>query len=720
MGSPFLISEFKTGLFSYLEPWVSPRDSFTESSNIYVNRGCVFSREGLELVNHRFYSNRVTSDSNQFSTTLPGSIKGSVEIYSDKFYYYESSDGTFKKASGVENLVISLDSKTKLLNIQFPSASSRVFFISYNAPGSPIRAIIPFTDQESQSYGHILADDRGICVFLNGKRVPDLPVDQLGLLFKGKQKNFTFSIPWDFDLSSLVLTFKVAGNTTTIPYKNGFTPAGDVQSLTYNATLKTVSGTLSKDPVDGDWVRFQLFPTRTLTGSGGLVSWDSSRNFIAMTNGVDRILFFDVSKRTLSRPFLPITEDALWKGENQIRRAHYLKFYKNRLVLFDVEVENAGAQNGRWKQSVRWSTPFLDQTGIFSHWNFVSDRPYGGEYSPDTNSYVVSCGVVRDKLVVWYTRDVYVMEPTGTTQVPFVFNKISNSKIANCPFSATDLDTTTQIFGGRGYLTSDGVSVSRMDLNIPDYYKKIDFTRRDRINSYRFSGDDNRICTLYPSFKSPNSECDRMLVFNFVENTFSEYNWGKPKASCLGEIRAEQVVTWEDMKNYLFRPDTAWFSFDSFASHVSEDIPVVGGMEGQVYALRGHSDWNTQTQAAEGIDWSFKTCQFSPFLNDGQMSYFSYMDIYFEGFGQPTPIVLDIFINGSKKPSKSVDFSLEAPIEEESFRRVHLQVSAYFVAFRFRSDPSVPFRAPLKLLGFAFYARPGGTAKNVKALLGRT
>lgn len=719
MYSPFVISEFKTGLFTYLEPWISPRDSFSEAKNVFVNRGNVFSREGLEEISRRFFVARGVSTGASLVIPLSNPLPGSIEILAPQAFYKQNPDGSFRQVSGSETLIPTLNPQTGALTLTFPTAASREVFVSYSRPSTPIRAIIPFIDQNSESYGHLLVDDLGLCLFVNGQRVPGIYVDQLGVLLKAKQRNFTFSVPWEADLTTLSVTAQIAGRVTTLVYNNGFTPSGDIQALTYNATQKTISGTLSRDPVDGDWVRFRLFPTALFHGPQNLVSWDTSRNVIVMSNGQDRVVFFDISKRTLSKPFLPITEAALWAGTNQIARAQQVKFYKNRLLLLDVEIENAGGQNGRWKQSVRWSTPFLDPSTLFSHWNFVADKPYGGEYSPDTNSTVISCGEVRDKLIVWYSEDVYVMEPTGIAQNPFVFNKINHSKFSTCPFSATALDTTTQIFGSRGYLQSDGNSVSRLDLPIPDFYEKIDFLFNRRIQSYRFSGEDNRICTIFPSYASPNGECDSMLVYNFIENTFSEYSWGQPKLSCLSSIHAERVVTWGSMKNVLFRPTTANFPFISFASRVSERIPVAGGMLGEVYALRGHVDGNAQQPIGTPIDWSFKTCRLGPFIQEGTASVFGFIDIYFEGFGERLPcfVTLEIYTDGKPLPTKTTSFELRAPAKEQTFFRVQLQVSAQFIELRFMRDASFPNPSPLKLLGLILWAEAGGEIRNIGKLL---
>lgn len=717
MYSPFVISEFKTGLFTYLEPWISPRDSFSDAKNVYVNRGVVFSREGLDALSHRFYSIRATSSTNSLQVTLPTHIPNSVEIYSRNFLYVQNPDGSFSPSIGNETLTITLDA-SNLLSITFPSQANRELFISYTALGSPIRAIIPFSDQDSDTYGHLLVDDVGLCLYSNGFRRPNLSVDQLAFLFQPNVTNFSFKIPWDYDLSSLALSFYVAGKETILPYNNGFTPDGPVQSIAFNETTQIVSGTLSSLPAANDSIRFSLFPTKIFAHNPKqLASWDSSRNIIVISNGVDRLLFFDIASQTLSKPFLPITESALFSGINQIASAKQVKFYKNRLLLLNIEIENADTQNGRWKQSIRWSAPFLDQKTIFSYWNFVSDKSYGGEYSPDTQSQAISCGEIRDKLVVWFSEDVYSMSFTGVAQNPFVFNKINNSKYASCPFSSTNLDTSTQIIGSKGYLQSDGNSVSRLDLAIPDFYQKIDFSRSNKVQSFRFSGEDNRVCSIFPSFFSPNGECDSMLVYNFVENTFSEYHWGSPKISCLGHIHSEYVTLWSSMKNV--RLGSATRSFSSYYFNSSTRIPVAGGMFGEIYSIDGNSDWDISSKSYQKIPWDFKTCRLGPFIQQGLASSFGFLDIYFEGFGKQDPcyVVLDIFSDGRSSPSKSVTFQLAADMKVQTFHRIQLQISAQFIELKFSMDPSSDSSSPLKLLGLILWAEPGGDIRNIPRLL---
>ena len=43
---PYLISEFKTGIDTYLQPWIRPQDAFEPLVNAYVNRGTINKRAG--------------------------------------------------------------------------------------------------------------------------------------------------------------------------------------------------------------------------------------------------------------------------------------------------------------------------------------------------------------------------------------------------------------------------------------------------------------------------------------------------------------------------------------------------------------------------------------------------------------------------------------------------------------------------------------------------
>lgn len=50
---PFLISEFKTGINTYLSPWMRPADAFEPLSNAYVNRGTINKRAGYSQYGSR-------------------------------------------------------------------------------------------------------------------------------------------------------------------------------------------------------------------------------------------------------------------------------------------------------------------------------------------------------------------------------------------------------------------------------------------------------------------------------------------------------------------------------------------------------------------------------------------------------------------------------------------------------------------------------------------
>lgn len=54
---PFPIAEFKSGLLTYNEPWVRPRDAFEPLQNAYVYRGSIYKRGGTTLFGRMKYCN---------------------------------------------------------------------------------------------------------------------------------------------------------------------------------------------------------------------------------------------------------------------------------------------------------------------------------------------------------------------------------------------------------------------------------------------------------------------------------------------------------------------------------------------------------------------------------------------------------------------------------------------------------------------------------------
>ncbi len=101
---PFLISEFKTGLYNYLQPWVRPQDAFEPLVNAYVYRGVLQKRNGSTIFGDQLDDAGPVMGIMQYQNESTGETSLLVAS-TDYLYLYSSGSspdaGTFAKVSTV-------------------------------------------------------------------------------------------------------------------------------------------------------------------------------------------------------------------------------------------------------------------------------------------------------------------------------------------------------------------------------------------------------------------------------------------------------------------------------------------------------------------------------------------------------------------------------------------------------------------------------------------
>ena len=93
---PFLISEFKTGINTYLQPWIRPADAFEPLVNAYINRGTVNKRAG-----YTEYGNGLTTE----QLIITGISKAASAVVTAVNYFTSADYGvTMVTFSGVAGM----------------------------------------------------------------------------------------------------------------------------------------------------------------------------------------------------------------------------------------------------------------------------------------------------------------------------------------------------------------------------------------------------------------------------------------------------------------------------------------------------------------------------------------------------------------------------------------------------------------------------------------
>lgn len=95
---PFLISEFKTGLYDYLQPWIRPADAFEPLINAYVYRGAVSKRAGYTQFGSDIPDGNPVMGIMKWTNGTTGAAQ-LVVATTENFYYYDSGTDTFTIAT---------------------------------------------------------------------------------------------------------------------------------------------------------------------------------------------------------------------------------------------------------------------------------------------------------------------------------------------------------------------------------------------------------------------------------------------------------------------------------------------------------------------------------------------------------------------------------------------------------------------------------------------
>ena len=91
---PYLISEFKTGIYTYLQPWIGPKDAFEPLVNAYVYRGTVNKRAGYSKFGETLPDGKPVMGIIQRINEATGAIQ-LVVASTVNLYYYDPGTKTY-------------------------------------------------------------------------------------------------------------------------------------------------------------------------------------------------------------------------------------------------------------------------------------------------------------------------------------------------------------------------------------------------------------------------------------------------------------------------------------------------------------------------------------------------------------------------------------------------------------------------------------------------
>lgn len=714
---PFLIAEFKTGLFNYLEPWIRPIDAWDPLSNAYIYRGALTKRQGYNIFGRMTYQdnnialgNGGTSYGGTLSTTPI--VAGSFSPSDGTESFTDNGNGTLTgNLGGSGTINYTSGAWTLNFNSGVPN-NTNIYAIYQPNVARPIMGLKQWVSELNGDRFLIAFDTRRAALYNNGSNSfdPISSISQVLWVGDGTTTSITFATGWSavspytnvfapFSVSitdgTSTITDDGAGNLTA---SGNFAAGGTVNYATGAVHLNFSAGTTAT-----------ITMTVLLIGdyfTGGNSNFFNANNWIApayytsnpgvlyITNNVDRITTFDGTN--LARPPFPITQAHNITFTNDIATCLDIDIYKNRLLVQRPILVGSATPEA---QSIRWSA-------INSPTNLVADvAGNGGELSAPTDDFMQSSEFLRDQLIVLFTNSTWTFRFTGSDFAPFRWDKINNSKSTNAPYGTIDYDERVTAIGSKGLIACDGVNVQRYDNAVIDQFLHINQNRFSQCFGLRFDTL-NQSWMLYPEADTNATLSTNVLVYNFIENTWAVYDLA---LSCLGLYFVTTDKTWDDFSPTSANPtnwDEAEFSWNSYLLQGLAPTLLGGSLSGgYVYQMNySDADHPVSNSVDVPIEASLTSSRWNPFTALGQKVQFGYIDFYYEINSECT-LDLTFYVDNSQAPATTRTITLDGPVNSDvNWKRVYINVVGEFLRMNIYNNSTANF----KIIGMILWASPSG------------
>lgn len=338
---------------------------------------------------------------------------------------------------------------------------------------------------------------------------------------------------------------------------------GDQQLVAFSDTNAYLFDTVTSAFID---ISFNSTPAAiTWTGTTDDYFW--STNFakaLWTTNNVDYIRFWNGTSASGWANQRPLVG-----GGARVDTCLMLIPYKGRLVMLStVEGGTAFKQRARWSQL---GTPYVPAvapdpaavpptpfTTDANAWN--DSIPGKGSFvDADTTERIISCGIIRDVLIVFFQRSTWRLRYSGNEVLPFYWERINTQYGADSTFGTIPFDEHLLTYSRYGFIAADTNAVRRIDEKIPDQSFQIE-AGTTQVNLNRVHGiRDFYRQTAYWAYPDIYASVvpNKVLTYNYLDQTWSRFNQA---FRCYGYYNVFNDVTWAASTSPWEDSDDAWAS----------------------------------------------------------------------------------------------------------------------------------------------------------------
>lgn len=254
----------------------------------------------------------------------------------------------------------------------------------------------------------------------------------------------------------------------------------------------------------------------------------------------------------------------------------------------------------------------------------------GGFADADTSERIVSAGIVKDVLIVFFQRSTWRLTFSGNFVQPFFWERLNTQFGAQATYSQVQFDDVVLAFSNYGWIAADTNDVARIDQNIPDNafafeVSDLTYTGMKRVQAIRDMYRQYAYFTYQPEAAT---SATQIYAYDYLNKHWAIFTPTVPIRT-FGYYHELNDLRWQDMTS-------AWEDYNAKSDTWGG---IGGGNDGFPYIVGGDAAGNVYTmfefENASATDngtnftYTITTKRFNPYFGEGHKCRVGYVDLYF-------------------------------------------------------------------------------------------
>lgn len=356
-------------------------------------------------------------------------------------------------------------------------------------------------------------------------------------------------------------------------------------------------------------------------------------NRLYFLNGSSPLQYYDGTNVTVPTLTLNSVGPA-----RSVTTAGWVFFYGSRMVILStVETDGAHPQRARWS-NIEDPSDWVDDT-----------KGHGGYTDATTGDFIVGAKFLRDTLVVFFEKSIWILRRNSNRLIPFIWEKINDTKDCDTSYGIVGFDKYIVALGKTGIIACDGTGSELIDKKIPYFVQRIRQSRFPQIYGYR-----HKIAkeTWWSYANSDSDDNNRVLMLSEQSNSWGLYDFA---ITCFGDHEASLDPAWDNFDGIVL-PEYSWEDFDSSTWNSSEFdlggwLSFAGTIDGRLLNIDLRAN-----DAGDPIKFEVIYKQANPFSSQGNKSLLGFVDFLVDT-DAITTLSVDFRVDGSDYACYTTNFN---------------------------------------------------------------